>query len=133
MALSLQHQKYAKQLLKLSVDAGGSLSLARVEALLHTLRQRPALEKKGILKAYLRLLQAFSAKASCVLEHASPLSPEQLSGFEAFFSAHYKEVIRFQTKPNPNLIGGVRIRIGSDIWEHNIFNHLNQWIHYANS
>ncbi len=133
MRSSLQHQKYAKQLFKLSLDAGGKLSLSRVEALLHTLRNKPALEKKGILKAYLRLLREASSKENYLLEHASPLSQEQLSAFEGFFSAHYKKAIKLQTNLNPSLIGGVRVHIGSDIWEQSIFNHLNQWIHYANS
>ncbi len=133
MASSLQQQKYAKQLLKLSLDAGGKLSFPRVEALLHTLRNRPALEKKGILKAYLRLLREASFRENCLLEHASPLSQEQLSVFEGFFSAHYKKEVKLQTYRNPSLIGGIRVHIGSDIWEQSIFNHLNQWIHHANT
>lgn len=133
MAFSLKHHKYAKQLLKLSFDPEARLSLPRVEALLYTLKDKPALEKKGVLKAYLRFLREASSKETYLLEHASFISPEQLSAFEAFFSAYYKKEIRLQTSLNPSLIGGIKVYIGSDVWEQNIFNHLNQWIHHANS
>lgn len=133
MVSSLKHQKYAKQLLKLSFDEGAKLNLSRVDALLQTLSSKPLLEKKAILQAYLKQLRNALAKEKCLIEYAGTVSPQQLEAFERFFSKHYDKPIILEPIPNAKLIGGIKVSIGSDVWEHTIANNLNQWIQHANS
>ena len=133
MASSLKHQQYAKKLLKLSRDEGSKLSASRVEALVQSLGSKPLLERKAILQAYRKLMKNALDQDICSIEYAGTLSTEQLKTFESFFSAHYQRPLTLQPIANPKLIGGIKARIGSDVWEHTISNHLNQWIQYANS
>jgi F0F1-type ATP synthase delta subunit len=133
MASSLKHQKYAKQLLKLSFDEDAKLSFPRVEALVQSLASKPPLERKAILGSYLKLLRRALDKETCLIEYAGSLSPQQLQAFESFFSKHYHTKIALQPILNTSLIGGIKVSIGSDIWEHTILNNLNQWIQHANS
>lgn len=116
---------FAKSLLRLSLDEE-EVSAERVNAVLQYLETHPPRNYRAVLREYLRLVQKHTARNEARLEYAGSLPADLTPSIEASLSAHYGRPITAAPVENRDLIAGWRIRVGSDVYDSSILNHLNQ-------
>jgi len=75
------------------------------------------------------LFEALKADEESILdaevETAFPMSEEQLAGLVKKLEARMKRAVRPSIKVVPELIGGVRVQIGDDVWDASVRGQLN--------
>ena len=120
-----QIRKIARDLLQLSLK-DGEVSEERVQAVLNAIDARPPRNYRQVLREYLNQVRKYIAQSQAIVEYAGPLPANLINDIEASFSARYARPITAVSKENPALIAGVRIRIGSDVYDSSVANHLHE-------
>lgn len=123
MHASRQSLQVARQLFRLSL-ADGQISAERVSGVLAYLDRHPPRQPLVILKHYRRLVAAQLAKNCALVEHAGPIAGGILRTIEDALMRKYQRPIAAATRPNPDLIAGLRIRVGDDLYESSIASQL---------
>ncbi len=116
MAVSKKVQTLARELFKLSLDAG-RLSGERVSAVLSYVEKNHAHDAIAVLQVYRRLIAREVARSQVVIEHAGPVNPALLDQISAHLSQRYGRTVTWVAKPNASLLAGLRARIGDDVYE----------------
>jgi len=94
----------------------GRLDRAKVTAVpRHTL---------SALKDYQRLVRMELARRHAVIESATPLELDASAGILSDLRDRFGSDITHELKVNPALIGGVRIQLGSDVWDGSVSGRL---------
>jgi F-type H+-transporting ATPase subunit delta len=123
MRASKQSQQFARQLFRLSLE-DGRVSADRVGGVLAYLGKNPPRQPLVVLRAYHRLVGAQLARYEARVAHAGPGGSDILRGIEASFSRKYQRPITAVPHPDPDLIAGLRIRVGDDLYEASIAGQL---------
>jgi F-type H+-transporting ATPase subunit delta len=123
MHASRQSLQYARQLFRLSL-ADGQISAERVNGVLAYLDKHPPRQPLVILQHYRRLVAAQLAKNCALVEHAGPIAGGLLRTIEDALTQKYQRPIAAATRPNPDLIAGLRIQVGDDLYESSIASQL---------
>lgn len=113
----------AKQLFKLSL-VNGAVSPEQVTGVLGYIEKNVPRGQLALLQLYHRAIAAELAKSSAVVEHAGPLGEATLKSIEAAMTRKYSRPVAATAKPNPKLIAGVRVRVGSDVYESTVAGQL---------
>jgi len=113
----------AKQLFKLSV-VNGAVSPEQVTGVLGYIEKNSARNSLGLLKLYHRAIATELAKSSAIVEHAGPITDATLQSIAGAMSQKYKRVVTATAQPNPQLLAGLRVRIGSDVYESTVAGQL---------
>jgi F-type H+-transporting ATPase subunit delta len=79
-----------------------------------------------VLKDYQHLLHLEVEKRRAVIESATPLNRSVGDQIVANLRARYGEDLATEFRTNPELLGGLRIKIGNDVWDGSVKNRLNQ-------
>jgi F-type H+-transporting ATPase subunit delta len=79
-----------------------------------------------MLKDYQRLLKLEVDKRHAVIESATPLNRSIGDQIVSNLKARYGEDLTTEFRTNPELLGGLRIKVGSDVWDGSVKNRLNQ-------
>ena len=79
-----------------------------------------------VLKDYQRLLQLEVEKRHAVIESATPLNRSLGDRIVANLRARYGEDLTTEFRTSPELLGGLRIKLGNDVWDGSVRNRLNQ-------
>ena len=123
MTLDKKTRRFAKDLFKLSLE-DGVVSQARVSAVLAWVdRERPR-QASRLLREYLRLITIEVDRGLARVEHAGTLEPQALEQIAAAFSQQYGRPIETVATTNPDLIAGLRVRVGCDVYENSIASQL---------
>jgi F-type H+-transporting ATPase subunit delta len=80
-----------------------------------------------LLKDYQRLLQLEVEKRRAVIESATPLNRSLGDRIIANLKARYGDDLTTEFRTNPELLGGLRIRIGNDVWDGSVKSRLEQF------
>jgi F-type H+-transporting ATPase subunit delta len=116
MKTNKQARREARQLLRLCC-ANGLLDEGRCRQVLQRfLRERP----RGclpVLTEFQRLLKLRHAQHFARIETATPLSPEVSAGVQGRLDQLYGPGLSFSFAHTPALIGGMRIKVGSDVYD----------------
>jgi F-type H+-transporting ATPase subunit delta len=124
MLLDRKQRDFAKKLARMSLDAGGQIDAARVEAVLGSLRGQKPRVQRAILKAYLHYMQIEDRRARLLVEHAGNVGPAELEALRARLAKKYGRALRLETRANPALIAGLRASVADDIYEASVANRL---------
>ena len=125
MSLDPKTRRLAKGLFKLSLE-DGTVSQSRVTAVLAWVdRERPS-QTSNLLREYLRLITIEVDRGQARVEHAGDLEPQALGQIATSFSRLYGRPIETTSVTNPDLIAGLRIRVGCDVYENSIASQLAQ-------
>ncbi len=109
----------ARQLFKLSLT-DGAVSPERVAGVLaYVEKHRPA-NPVMVLRAYQRLIAAEVAKSRAVVSHAGALDGSMLAAIGAAMTKKYGRAIAATSQPDPDLIAGLRVRVGDDVYESSV-------------
>lgn len=120
---SKQIQQLARQLLSLSL-IDGRLSVERVAGVLQYLEKHPPAQPMPVLKAYHRLVASEYAKGQAVVEHAGPVANSLLMSIEGAMSQRYHRPVTAVAKARPDLLAGLRVRVGDDVFESSVAGQL---------
>lgn len=125
MKLSKEARKISKELFRASF-ADGRLDDAKVRTLADEVAARKPRHYIDILKNYLRLIRLESEKHHAIVESATPLEPETAATVTQDLKAKYGADLAMNFTINPDLLGGLRIKIGSDVWDGSVRNRLTR-------
>jgi F-type H+-transporting ATPase subunit delta len=79
-----------------------------------------------ILKNYHRLIRLELDKRHAVVESAATLSPDTSEQVLRDLRSKYGDGLTTDFRVNPDLIGGLRIRLGNDVWDGTIRGRLDR-------
>jgi F-type H+-transporting ATPase subunit delta len=116
MKIARQAQRDGKTLFR-SCLVNGLLDESRVRtALAQVVAQKPR-GYVGILQYFHRLVRLEVERRSARVESARALSPELQAAVQANLAQSYGSGLTVQFAPNPALVGGLRIKVGSDVFD----------------
>lgn len=125
MKINKETRQLSKQLLRASyVD--GRLDSARIASLVHSLIEKKPRNYIGVLDAYKRLLRLEVEKRTATIESASELAPDAARDLVDNLKQRYGADLSANFVVNPDLLGGMRIRVGSDVWDSSVRNRLQR-------
>ena len=123
MRASKESQQLARRLFHLSV-ADGQISAERVGGVLAYLAQHPPRQLLPVLKHYHRLVAAQVARNRALVEHAGAIDSGILRAIADELAQKHQRPVMAIAQSNPNLIAGLRIRVGDDVYESTIVSQL---------
>jgi len=128
MKISKQAQRTARQLFH-SCQADGLLDEGRVrQAFALVLAQKPR-RYIEILSRLQRLVRLDVERRAARVESAAPLPADLQSDLTGRIKKHYGPSVDIAFSQNPALLGGLRIKVGSDLYDGSIrtrLEHLEQ-------
>lgn len=80
----------------------------------------------GILEHFRKLLELDTLRRTARVESAIPLPPELQTGVRTNLARLYGPGINIFFVLNPSLIGGIRIQVGSDVYDGSVRGRLTQ-------
>ncbi len=116
MRITKQARREAKQLFR-SCLTDGVLDEGRTqEAVKRVIQARPR-GYLAILSQFERLVRQAIAERTARVESAVPLGPDMQAGIQASLNRVYGPGLHLSFAQNPALIGGMRIKVGSDVFD----------------
>jgi len=104
----------------------GKLDEEKISRMVHSVETAKPRHYVELLKDYQRLLQLEVEKRRAVIESATPLNRSLGDRIIANLKARYGDDLTTEFRTNPELLGGLRIRIGNDVWDGSVKSRLEQ-------
>ncbi len=99
---------------------------AKIKALVSSIAQAKPRHYLDILKSYQRLIRLETEKTHAVIESATPLGADTSSSIIRDLQTKHGTDLTTEFKVSPDLIGGLRIKIGSDVWDGSVRHRLDR-------
>lgn len=112
-------QLLARQLFAMSV-VDGAVSPDRVAGVLEYVEKHPPTSTLAVLRSYRRLIAIELAKGHALVEHAGAIGEPVLAAIAAAMSRRYSRAVTATAQPSADLLAGIRVRIGDDIYESSV-------------
>ena len=125
MKLSKESRKISKALFKSSFT-DGMLDEAKIRNIVQSVIEAKPRHYLDVLKNYHRLVRQEAARHHATIESAEPLSASIGKQVEADLRQKHGQDLSIEYKVNPALIGGLRIQIGSNVWDGSVQNRLSR-------
>ena len=125
MKINKEVRQLSRQMLRASFT-DGQLDRGKIASLVQSLIAKKPRRFLDILQNYKRLLRLEIEKRHAIIESASKLSPQSSSTILAKLKRKYGDDLTAEFRTDPTLLGGVRIRVGSDVWDGTVRNRLQQ-------
>jgi F-type H+-transporting ATPase subunit delta len=116
MKLGKQTRREAKELFRATL-VNGRMDEAKVRAVVTQVIEKKPRGYLAILEYFKKLVKLEQDRRSVQVESAIALSPEQQGGVASSLERLYGSGLSVQYSVNPNLIGGLRVRVGSDVYD----------------
>ena len=123
MQTTKQAERDAKKLFRACL-VNGSLDEARVRGVVQLVLAAGGGGRLGVLSRWLRLVRLDRAKRLADVESAVPLPADARAAIEAALARVLGTDLATSFADNPALIGGVRVKVGSDVYDGSIQGHL---------
>jgi F-type H+-transporting ATPase subunit delta len=117
--IAKQARRDAKQLFR-SCRLNGVLDEGRVRQVVQAVVAQKPRGYVGILSHLQRLVKLDLERRAARVESAVDLSPAQQSNIQQTLAQRYGSGLNLSFAANPALIGGMRIRVGSDVFDGSI-------------
>ena len=128
MKLNKEIRQLSRKMLQASFT-DGQLDPGRIASLVDSvIRQKPR-NYISVLKNYKRLLRLEVEKRHATIETASEVDPAIRSEIVANLKTKYGDDLATDFQVDPQLLGGMRIRVGSDVWDGSVRNRLERLQH----
>jgi F-type H+-transporting ATPase subunit delta len=125
MKINKEIRQLSKGLLRSSFT-DGQLDSGRIASLVKSLIEKKPRHYLQILEAYKRLLRLEVEKRTATIETGTELPPEAGSQIVANLKRKYGNDLAANFVVNKDLLGGMRIRVGSDVWDSSVRNRLQR-------
>ena len=124
MKANRRSRRLARQLFQLCL-AGGKLSPDRVRQVARRLVDGTERNALAVLSQFQRMVRLDQARHTAVIESAEPLTDEVRHVVEAELTRLHGADLGISTAINPALIGGMRITVGSSVYDGSVRGRLN--------
>ena len=128
MKLNKEIRQLSRKMLQASFT-DGQLDPGRIASLIDSLVTQKPRNCINVLKNYKRLLRFELEKRHATIETASEVDPAIRSEIEANLKGKYGNDLSTEFQVDPQLLGGMRIRVGSDVWDGSVRNRLERLQH----
>jgi len=116
MKITKQARREAKELFR-SCVVGGLLEENRVRQAVQQVLQLKPRGYLAILTHFLRLVKLDIARRTARVESAAPLASDLQTQIQTSLARSYGKGLDISFAQNPDLLGGVRIKVGSDVYD----------------
>ena len=116
MKRTKQARRDAKQLFRLCV-ANGLLDEGRVRQVVQRVGETRNRNRFNVLAQFRRLVQLDCTRHTATVESATPLSAGMQASIQVGLSRVYGPGLNTSFTPSPALIGGMRIKVASDVYD----------------
>jgi len=124
MKISKQARRDAKQLFRGCV-VNGLLDENRVRQIVQQIAAKKPRGYLAILSHFQRLVKLDVERRTARIESATPVQPEMQARVNEELNRLYGEGLSISFAENPALIGGLRIKAGSDVFDGSVQARLN--------
>jgi len=125
MKINKETRQLSKGLLRASFT-DGQLDSGRIASLVKSLIEKKPRNYIKVLESYKRLVRLEVEKRTATIESAMALSPEAGAKIVENLKRRYGSDLTAKFVVNPELLGGMRIRVGSDVWDSSVRNRLQR-------
>ena len=125
MKVNKEIRQLSREMLRASFT-DGELDRGKIAALVQSLISKRPRHFMDILQYYKRLLRLEIEKRHASIESVIPLSPQAAFDICARIKRKYGEELTSEFIVNPALLGGLRVRVGSDVWDGTLRNRLER-------
>ena len=125
MKTNKEIRRLSREMLRASFT-DGQLDRGKVASIVQSLIEKKPRHCIDILQNYKRLLRLEFEKRHATIESAAELSPEMREQIVSTLKRKYGADLTTEFVVNPQLIGGMRVRLGSDVWDGSVQNRLQR-------
>jgi F-type H+-transporting ATPase subunit delta len=125
MKINKEIRQFSRQLLRASFT-DGQLDRGKIGSLVDAIISRKPRHYIATLENYQRLLRLEVEKRSARVETAGELAPETSARLLENLKRKYGQDLTAVFAVNPDVLGGMRIRVGSDVWDGTVRNRLQR-------
>jgi F-type H+-transporting ATPase subunit delta len=125
MKVTKYARKNAKQLFR-SCLVKGVLEETRVRSEIAVLLQQKPRAYLAIALHFQRLVKLYVAQRTARVQSATPLETGLADALKAHLTKRHGAGLDFQFEQNTRLIGGVRVQVGSDVYDGSVRARLDQ-------
>jgi F-type H+-transporting ATPase subunit delta len=128
MKLNKEIRQLSRKMLQASFT-DGQLDPGRISSLVDSLIAQKPRNYIDVLKNYRRLLRLELDKRHATVETSSEVDPAIRSEIVANLKSKYGNDLSTEFHVDPQLLGGMRIRVGNDVWDGSVRNRLERLQH----
>ena len=125
MKINKEIRQTSKAMLRASLT-DGQLDRGKIASVVQSVMAKKPRQLVEILQNYKRLLRLEIEKRHAKVESASQLNPETSARITASLKQKYGGDLTTEFSVDPTLLGGVRVRVGSDVWDGSVRNRLDR-------
>jgi len=115
----------ARRILRMCM-AGGRLDETKLRAAIRLLAERKPRGYRAILAALKRLVRLEQERRRALVESAVELDESTRSRIASELAAKYGGDLDISFQTNPDLVAGLRIRVGNDVWDASVNGRLKR-------
>jgi F-type H+-transporting ATPase subunit delta len=119
MSRNKQTKRDAKELFRLCL-VNGLLDEGRVREVVRRVADSRNRNRFKFLSYFRRLVELDHARHTATVENATPVSADMQASIRAGLSRTYGPGLNTTFAQNPELIGGMRIKVGSDVYDSSV-------------
>ena len=125
MKISRQSKREAKMLFR-SVQASGAFDENKLRQAVQWIGEKKPRGYLGMLSHLQHLVKLDAQRRTARIDTAAPLTPEMETNLKNTLSRRYGSGLTYSFHTNPALLGGMRIRVGSDVYDGTVSGRLKQ-------
>ena len=125
MKLNKEIRQLSRKMLQASFT-DGQLDPGRISSLADSLITQKRRNYIDVLKNYRRLLRLELEKRHATVETSSEVDPAISSEIVANLKSKYGNDLSTEFHVDPRLLGGMRVRVGNDVWDGSVRNRLER-------
>ncbi len=122
MKLSREARRQSKELFHLAM-VNGRLDANRLRLIADEIATQKPRDYVGMLKCLTRLARLEMAKHHAIVETAAPLPPPLQDRILSGLASRFGDITA-EFRHTPELIGGLRVRLGSNVWDGSVQSRL---------
>jgi F-type H+-transporting ATPase subunit delta len=128
MKLNKEIRQLSRKMLQASFT-DGQLDPGRIASLVDSVIAEKPRNYINMLKNYKRLLRLELEKRHATIQTASEVDPAIRSEIVSNLKSKYGDDLATEFHVDPQLLGGMRIRVGNDVWDGSVRNRLERLQH----
>jgi F-type H+-transporting ATPase subunit delta len=128
MKLNKEIRQLSRRMLQASFT-DGQLDPGRIASLVDSIIAEKPRNYINVLKNYKRLLRLEVEKRHATIETAGEVDPAIRSEIVSNLKSKYGDDLATEFHVDPQLLGGLRVRVGNDVWDGSVRNRLERLQH----